>query len=66
MTTFYASSQSKVSHIDRIKIVKDIVGVLKQFSTRTLDTLSTKIDFFWKDLSSADGTLSKLPREVSR
>ncbi|XP_071787284.1 uncharacterized protein [Asterias amurensis] len=63
MATFYTSSESPISHIDGITIVKEVVALMKKFSLTPLDTLSTTTDFFGNELKSTDETLGKLQQK---
>ncbi|XP_041352647.1 uncharacterized protein LOC121371080 [Gigantopelta aegis] len=60
MSMFYKSDSTQVSYIDGISIVRKVSSVVKTFSEKPQDTVSTKIDFFGNELSADDETLFAL------
>ena len=63
MSRFYTSVVTQVGHIDGICIVKDVLTTVKAFGKKPEDTLSTKIDFFGKELAGDDQALMKLQQK---
>ena len=53
MTKFYNTWDSDVSHVDGIAIMKDARYVLKDFSSKPEETLTTATDFFRRNLDQA-------------
>ena len=63
MTTMYTSAEKQINHVDCIDVVRNVISVIKEYDDHPMSVLTTKKDFFTKDLNTSDTTLRHLQKQ---
>ena len=63
MKTMYTSAEKQINHVDCIDVVRNVISVIKEYDDHPMSVLSTKTDFFIKELNTSDTTLRQLQKQ---
>ena len=63
MMTMYTSAEKQINHVDCIDAVRKVISVMKEYADHPMSVLSTKTDFFTKDLNTSDNTVRHLEKQ---